>query len=248
MSIPRVLSSSLISLLILPALGSRLAAQQPPASPAGPRIVSSQAVSASERVMVLDGIPARTAQGPVHTQPPPPPPVDLAENEETQPAAPMIVDRIVIPPSRTAETGGDLLNVTQAPGTFTIVRDSALTPPSGYSSSVNEPNVGGQGDAIFTTHNWYADISTNNGATYSYISPYDTFPNTPPDFTGGFCCDQRVAQDSSRNLVFWYLQYVNNGASPISSGVRVAVAHGQAGLAANSWHYYDFTPGQFGLS
>ncbi len=247
MSIHRVLSSSLISLLILP-LGSRLAAQQQPAPPAGPRVVSVRELSASERVMILEGIPARTAQGPVHTSPPPPPPVDLAESEETQPPAPMIVDRITIPPSRTAQTGGDLLNVTQAPGTFTVLRDSALTPPFGYSSSVNEPNVGGQGDAIFTTHNWYADISTDNGATYSYISPYDTFPNTPPDFSGGLCCDQRVAQDSSRNLVFWYLQYVNNGASPISSGVRVAVAHGQAGLAANSWHYYDFTPSQFGLS
>jgi len=238
----RVLSSFLIVLgsLIVPAAGSRLVAQ-----PTAPTV---RTLSATERVITLEGIPARTAQGPVHATPPPPPPVDLEESEETQPPAPVTVDRIVIPPARAAATANDFLNVTQAPGTFTIVRDSALTPPSGFSSSVNEPNIGGQGDAIFTTHNWYSDVSTNNGASYSYISPFDTFPNTPADFSAGFCCDQRVVQDSSRNLVFWYLQYISTGTTTITNGVRIAVAHGQAGLAANSWHYYDFTPGQFGLS
>jgi hypothetical protein len=245
--IHRVLSrrlSSVFLLLILPALGSRLAAQTAP----GPRIVSSRQLSATERVMTLQGVPARTAHGPLHAQPPAPPPgLKEEEDEETQPLTPVIEDRISIPPSRTAETAGEPLQRAQAPGSFVLLRDSALTPPSGYSSSINEPNVGSQGDGLFTTHNWYAEISSNNGASYSYISPYDTFPNTPPDFTGGFCCDQRVTQVSSRNLIVWYLQYSFNGAVPLSSGVRVAVAHGQADLAANSWHYYDFTPGQFGL-
>jgi hypothetical protein len=57
-----------------------------------------------------------------------------------------------------------------------------------------------------------------------------------------------VAQDSSRNLVFWFLQYVKSGnTSTSTNGVRLAVAHGQAGLAGNSWTYYDFTPALFGL-
>jgi hypothetical protein len=244
LSIHRVLSSFLF-LLLLSAAGSRLAAQPAP----GPRIVSARRVSSTERVMTLQGIPARTARGPLHAQPPSPPPAGLEEeDEDAQPATPVIEDRTAIPPSRTAETAGEPLNGTQAPGTFVLLRDSALAPPTGYSSSVNEPSIGSQGNGLFTTHNWYADISTDNGASYSYISPYDTFPSTPPDFTGGFCCDQRVAQDSSRNLIFWYLQYNFNGATPLSSGVRIAVAHGQAGLAANTWRYYDFTPGQFGMS
>ena len=213
-----------------------------------PTLAQPAAAPVTERVMVIRGVPARIAHGRVHAQPPPPPAVDLEAEEERQPPTPLIDDGRAIPPARTAETGGDPLNTTQAPGTFVLLRDSALAPPTGYSSSINEPNVGSQGDGLFITHNWYAEVSTDNGASYGYVSPYGTFPLTPADFAGGFCCDQRVAQDASRNLVFWYLQYNNNGGIPISSGVRIAVAHGQADLATNTWRYYDFTPGMFGMS
>ncbi|MEA2691598.1 MAG: hypothetical protein QOJ16_985, partial [Acidobacteriota bacterium] len=177
----------------------------------------------------------------------PPPPVDLEENEEKQPAVPMIVDKLNIPPEQTVETGRDGINQTQVPSTLILLRDSPLA-PSGFVSSVNEPNVGSQGDGIFTTHNWYAEVSTNNGGSFSFISPYSTFPSSPAAFSAGFCCDQRVAQDSSRNLIFWYLQYIKNGSTAASTnGVRLAVTHGQAGLATSSWGYYDFTPALFGL-
>lgn len=197
--------------------------------------------------MITLQLPAgRTVQGPVSTQPPPPPAGKL--DEEDQPSAPMTDDGHFIPPQQSVETGGESLDKTSAPGTALILRDSPLAPPGGYSSSVNEPNVGSQGDAIFSTHNWYAEISTDGGASYSYISPYAMFPSTPAAFAGGFCCDQRVTQDSSRNLIFWYLQYSNNGATPLTNGVRLAVAHGQAGLAANTWQIHDLTPAQFGLT
>src|SRR4029077_2110447 len=110
------------------------------------------------------------------------------EENEQQRQAPVLDDGLVIPPAQVAETSGEVFNPRQAPGTMVILRDSTLTGmPSGFSSRVNEPNVGSQGNGIFTTHNWYAEISTNNGASYSYISPYTLFPNTPSDFSAGFC-------------------------------------------------------------
>jgi hypothetical protein len=225
-----------------------LAAVSSAAPAPSPRIVSSRAVSATERLLRIQGVPAHTAHGPVFTLPPPPPPAHSREQEEEQPPAPIRDDRLAIAPRQRAETGGTGGPLDKLGNSTAVFRDSALTPPSTYSSSVNEPNVGGQGDALFTTHNWYAEISGDAGATYTYISPYSTFPAAPSEFSGGFCCDQRVAQDSSRGLVFWYLQYSLNGASPISNGVRLAVAHGAGDLAANTWRYYDFTPAMFGLT
>jgi List-Bact-rpt repeat protein len=212
-----------------------------------PEAISVRRLSPTEEVGTIRGLPSHRARGPIYTQPPPPPPVDLAETEEKQPAVPLIADGIDIQPEQTVETGGNAILQPQVPGTFVLLRESALV-AAGFNSIVNEPNVGSQGDGIFTSHNWYAEISTNNGGSFSYISPYSTFPASPAAFSRGFCCDQRVAQDSSRNLIFWYLQYIKNGSTSTSTnGVRLAVAHGQAGLAGNSWIYYDFTPALFGL-
>lgn len=123
-----------------------------------------------------------------------------------------------------------------------VKRDSLLS--GGSTSRVAEPSAGSTGTAIFQTYNWYAARSSDNGSTWSYLSPYTTFPRTGA-FSGGFCCDQRVTQVTSRNLVIWSLQYIQNGTT---NGIRIAVAHGAAGLAANSWQYHDFTPGDFGAS
>jgi subtilisin-like proprotein convertase family protein len=161
-------------------------------------------------------------------------------------------DDAINPPEQLAETrdpneSADAF-VTQADATGVIARQTTIAPPPGNSSSVAEPSVGTQGDGIFMTHNWYAEISTNNGATFSYISPYTMFPTTGA-FSGGFCCDQRVAQDPARNLIFWLLQYNKTGTSSTSTnGYRIAVAHGAASLAANTWQFHDFTPADFGLS
>ena len=124
-----------------------------------------------------------------------------------------------------------------------IKRDSVLAgAPLGNTSAVAEPSVGASGSAIFQTYNWYAAVSSDNGGTWGYINPYRTFPTTG-NFSGGFCCDQRVVQAPSRNLVIWSLQYLKNATT---NGIRIAVAHGAAGLAANSWQYHDFTPADFG--
>ena len=226
--------------LALGAQSSLLAAQKAES----PKIVSAVQVSPTDKVMTIEGVPSHQARGALKNQPPPPPREYLEENEETQPSAPFINDGLNLPPEQKAETRLGSLAQTQAPGTFVLLRDSPLV--ASLSSNVNEPNVGSQGDGIFTTHNWYAETSTNNGTSFSFISPFSTFPSSPAAFSAGFCCDQRVAQDSSRNLIVWYLQYIKTGSSASSTnGVRLAVTHGQAGLASNTWTYYDFTPSLF---
>jgi subtilisin-like proprotein convertase family protein len=200
------------------------------------------------RVIGSIAMPAgRTVQGPLYKTPPPPPPIepeDLPLIDVPVPDERIDAPRTPVTSLQFVETSTD----PQVPGTFVMARNSMLTPPSGFVSSVNEPSVGSQADGIFMTFNWYAAVSTDNGANFAYINPYTTFPNSPAAFSGGFCCDQRVAQDPSRDLVFWYLQYIVNGSSSTSTnGVRIAVAHGQAGLGTNTWQMHDFTPASFGI-
>ena len=104
-------------------------------------------------------------------------------------------------------------------------------------SLVNEPSVGSNGSSILETWNWHTAYSTNGGASFNYLDPYSAFP----DAFGHFCCDQLAYYDASRDLFIWVLQY-----SPDAAGhnvIRLAVANGAAGLAANSWYYWDFSAG-----
>jgi hypothetical protein len=122
-----------------------------------------------------------------------------------------------------------------------------LTPPEGFVASVASPTVATVGSAIFTAHNRYAAISSDNGNSFSYIDPAETFPATG-DFEGGFCCNQLASQDRMRDLVFWLLEYFPIPDSPYTNGLRLAVAHGDAGLVANAWQYHDILPGDFGFT
>ncbi len=49
--------------------------------------------------------------------------------------------------------------------------------------------------------------------------------------------------------MFWFLQYIKTGnTSTSTNGDRLAMARGQAGLASNTWTYWDLTPAMFGLT
>lgn len=241
-----LLSLLVCSVLAIAVQGSPLAAQRA----GGPRIVSEAQLSPTEKVGTVEGLPAHRASGPLYAEAPPPPPgVGREEDEVEQPEAPVIRDPASIAPRQTVETASHPISgPVDDPGTFVLLRNSIVNPNNGSISSVNSPSVGSQGDGIFTTFNWYAAVSTDNGGAFSYASPFSLFPTSPSAFSAGFCCNQRVAQDSSRSLVFWYLQYLKTGSTPTSTnGVRLARAHGESGLAANSWIFYDFTPSTFGL-
>jgi hypothetical protein len=135
-----------------------------------------------------------------------------------------------------------------ASGDLIVKRDTTLAAPGGFTSAVADSSVGSLGQVLFHTFNWYAAASTNNGSSWSYINPFTTFPTTGA-FAGGFCCNQRVSQDPSRNLVFWSLQYIKtNNTATGTNGIRIAVAHGAADVGSNTWQVHDFTPGDFGAA
>ena len=148
-------------------------------------------------------------------------------------------------PAQTAETVDIPPPAPMASSTFTIGRTSTLSPT--LSSSVAEPSIGSQGTGIFVTNNWGALKSTNNGSSWTNVDPFTTFPKSPTGFTAGVCCDQRVIQDPSRDLIIWLLQYTKESSTG-QNGLRVAVASGQSGLSSNTWTYHDITPSDFGLS
>jgi hypothetical protein len=209
-----------------------------------PGSLSAAQEAGSKRIVV----PGRKVQGPVeHQQPPQQPAAHRRVGPRSQ--APVRDDKLAIQPEQQAETGGKPGKIL-APGSLVILRDSALSgQPAPFRDRVLSPNTGSQGHGIFTTHNFYAEISTDNGTTYSYVNPDTFFPHTPAAFSAGFCCDQRAAQDPSRDLIFWLLQYDPTGTTAASTnGDRLAVTHGEAGLSTNTWTSYDITPSLFGLT
>ena len=108
------------------------------------------------------------------------------------------------------------------------------TGTSEQTSTVGEPsiaNAGVDGSEVLYTGNWYASLSLDAGANWSYMSPYSHFPAAG----GGFCCDQTVIHDPKVGATFWILQYVLSGGQ---NTLRVAVAKS---LSAGTWHYYDDT-------
>ena len=109
---------------------------------------------------------------------------------------------------------------------------------AGQTGIVDEPSVSNNGQQILITGNWYASRSLDNGTTWDYMSPY----NTLPPASGGFCCDQLTLYDASRDLTFWFLQYVKQ---KDSNTVRLAVKRGPT-LGNNVWHWWDFTPESVG--
>lgn len=209
----------------------------------------STAIATGDRMVVFTtGVP-HTYTGAVTTEPPPVPANSKYEREyqerNGQLADPWVEGSAAPHFSPVAPTRTD----DRAPDTFTLLRNSAYRPTGGNVSNVAEPSVGNQANGIFETYNWFATVSTDNGQTRSYINPYTLFPTNVAPFTAGFCCDQRVIHVANRDLIFWFLQYVKTGTtSGDSSGVRVAMARGQAGLASNTWTAFDFTPAQLGLT
>lgn len=99
-------------------------------------------------------------------------------------------------------------------------------------SNIDEPTTTMSGSNVFYTGNWYASSSTNGGAGWTMVDPFTKFPTA----AGGFCCDQIVLYDRSRDIWIWILQYVRSGGNNI---FRVAVCRG---ATFGSWYWWDFNP------
>lgn len=106
---------------------------------------------------------------------------------------------------------------------------------------IAEPSVGASGSVVFMTGNWFAAYSTNYGQTFTYVNPNTQFPN----LDGGFCCDQTVIYDPTRDLMIWQLLYLYSSSTQKGS-YRTAFAH-SASVASGGWCYYDWNPQSFGM-
>ncbi|MBL7729646.1 MAG: hypothetical protein JNM88_00595, partial [Chitinophagaceae bacterium] len=113
---------------------------------------------------------------------------------------------------------------------------SPATAVAGQTSTVCEPSVGVRGNSIFYTGNWFAAKSTDNGANWTFISPYTQL--APPGSLQ-FCCDQTVIYDPSRKLTIWLLQYSADATG--ENVLRVAVNKSTT-LADNGWYWWDLKP------
>ncbi len=131
-----------------------------------------------------------------------------------------------------------------APNDMVVFRQHDMTnaeAPAGQRSNVLEPSTISVGNAVFYTANWFAARSTDGGQTFTYVSPYTTFPNP----SGAFCCDQVTAYAPNQDMALWGLQYNQN----VTTGTfRIARTIGSAGVASNTWSYWDFSPQSFGFA
>jgi len=186
---------------------------------------------------------------------PPTPPLDLDEMQQR--CAPL--GRIVVPDDPNARPGeylprsrpsspllpgqGQDGGSAREPAAIQFYHTSSIPDAATGTSDaswVQEPSLGVNDAVIFWTGNWYASVSGDAGQTWSYINPYTRFAGA----NGGFCCDQIVYYDDTRNVTFWLLQYV---ADANTNTQRLAVSQGQNGVTSNSWFYYDWTPASFGF-
>ncbi|MGV3719376.1 MAG: pre-peptidase C-terminal domain-containing protein [Actinomycetota bacterium] len=124
---------------------------------------------------------------------------------------------------------------------FGMVTNLNAAATSNSTSVILEPSTASNGNVVMYTGNWFAAVSTNGGASFSYINPYTTFP--PSD--GGFCCDQVLQYIPSIDRFIWLLQYVKNGAS--QNRQRLAYAS-TAQAAAGQWSFLDITSANLSLA
>jgi hypothetical protein len=103
---------------------------------------------------------------------------------------------------------------------------------STQTSTINEPTAACSGNDIFVTGNWFASQSGDGGATWTFVDPFTALPSA----AGGFCCDQIVLYEPSRDIWVWILQYSQSGTSNV---FRVAISPG-GNLGA--WNWWDVGP------
>ena len=122
--------------------------------------------------------------------------------------------------------------------TVRIIANVALddTATNDATSVTNEPTAAQFGNELYVTGNWYSSYSNDGGTSWTFVDPSTALPSA----AGGFCCDQIVVHQRSRNLWFWILQYSEVGSSNV---LRVALS--TSGRPTAPWTYWDFAPQTF---
>jgi len=164
---------------------------------------------------------------------PPPPRVLATRSPHVDPPVPIGRGDLPLPASPPS------FATAAAPTAFTYFVNRTCKPAGAATSFVGEPSAALNRDIALETGNWYAATSIDSGMTWTYVSPYTTFPASD----GGFCCDQRTIYVPSRDITVWLLQY-NQGA--VHNRYRIAIARGRDNLKDGVWYYYDWIPEDFG--
>lgn len=142
-----------------------------------------------------------------------------------------------------ADAGGGDARALAAPPPITLHHNTQITDvaTNDTASHVCEPSLAMNGDVIFVTGNWFACVSADGGQTFSYVNPYNSFPD-PVD--SGFCCDQVVVYSRSADLFFWLLQYGEDAKGENVQRIAYATT---AEVAAGSWRYFDVSSKALGF-
>jgi hypothetical protein len=127
------------------------------------------------------------------------------------------------------------------PGTMTLFRVTNIPAGNlaGFTYLSNSPSAANNGYVVFETGNWYAAVSSNGGQSFKYMDPATAFP----PIYGGFCCNQVVIYDPSRDIFIWEMEYVPD---TDQGGLRIAISRGTDAVKGN-WYFYDLpaSPGYF---
>ena len=170
--------------------------------------------------------------------------------EAEVPAVPLVANPEGPPPGTetafTARAQSQVIAQPEAAGDFATFQFSSPSSviSSTFKSTVEEPSTGMAGRVMFMTGNWWAAFSNNSGATWTALSPFSQFPSAD----GGFCCDQTVLYEPSRDMMFWLLQYIKSGSASTSRGrERLAIYRNTSNnIGPSGWIFHDFLPSSFG--
>lgn len=118
---------------------------------------------------------------------------------------------------------------------LTLVQNTGLNDAasSQATSSICEPTTAANERQLFMTGNWFASSSTDGGANWSFVNPFNRFPAS----AGGFCCDQVVLYNARHRIWIWLLQY-----SQGSNGENIFRLAISREATFGSWYYWDFAP------
>jgi len=129
------------------------------------------------------------------------------------------------------------------PNKLVLVRNVELgsTADNDTASHVGEPSVASNGDIVFYTGNWYAAVSSDGGATFKYVDPFNSFPN-PEGME--FCCDQVVQYIPSIDTFVWLMQYSEK---PAGGNVQRLAFAKTAEVVQGRWRLYDIHSEDLGI-
>lgn len=142
----------------------------------------------------------------------------------------------ILPELQSAPGSPDVVPVSQFENIrLTNLGEAGTYGSYGTTSVVGSPSAAGNGYVVFQTGNWYASLSNDGGKNFRYIDPRTAFKNT----YGGFCCNQWVVYDPSRDLFLWALLYApdaNQGDFKLAAATTSQAARGD-------WTVWNFPAG-----